>query len=83
MYQDPKTFEIRITFEDYLQRAVEHVESVPEEEVTIHTLVAILQWVTGNIFGTHAGEVKALERRMNKQLTEDLKNIIGLAPGIA
>ena len=69
LFQDPGTFEIRITFEGYLQRAVEHVESLPEEEATIHTMLGILQWVTGNIFGTHAGEVKALARRMNKQLT--------------
>ena len=57
---------------------MEHDESLPEEEVTIHTMVGILQWVTGNIFGTHAGEVKALARRMNKQLTEDLRTSLAL-----
>jgi hypothetical protein len=51
---------------------------LPEEEVTVHTMVGILQWVTGNIFGTHAGEVKALARRMNKQLAEDLRTSIAL-----
>jgi hypothetical protein len=29
LYQDPKSHEITITFEDYLDRAVEHVESLP------------------------------------------------------
>jgi len=78
LYQDEKTREIRITFEDYLDRAVEHVESLPEEEVTIHTMVGILQWVTGNIFGTYSGEVKELARRMNKQMSDDLRTSIAI-----
>jgi hypothetical protein len=78
LYQDKDTHEIRTTFEDYLDRAVEHVESLPEEEVTVHTMVGILQWVTGNIFGTYTGEVKALARRMNKQLGEDSRASIAL-----
>ena len=36
LYQDPDTYEIRITFEDYLHRVVGHVNSLPEEEVTIN-----------------------------------------------
>jgi len=78
LYQDPDTYEIKITFEDYLDRAVEHVESLPEEEVAIFMMVGIQQWVTGNIFGTHAGEVKALARRMNQQLTEDMRTSFAL-----
>ena len=41
-------------------------------------MVGILQWVTANIFGTRAGEVKALARRMNKQLTEDRQAALAL-----
>jgi hypothetical protein len=79
LHQDPNnSHEITITFEDYLDRAVEHVESLPDEEVTMFTMVGILQWVTGNIFGSHAGEVKALARRMNQQLTEDVRTSFAL-----
>ena len=78
LYQDDNTHEIRITFEDYLDRAVEHVESLPENEVTIFAMVGILQWVTSNIFGSHAGEVKELARRMNLQLPEDLSTSYAL-----
>ena len=76
--QNPDTYEITITFEDYLDRAVEHVESLPDEEITIFTMVGILQWVTGNIFGSHSGEVKALARRMNLQLPEDIRTSFAL-----
>jgi hypothetical protein len=66
------------TFEDYLDRAVEHVESQPGEEVTVHKTVGILQWVTGKFFGTYTREAKALDRRMNKQLSEYLRTSIAL-----
>ena len=73
MWQDPKTKAIRINFVDYLTRAVEQVAATDPDEVTIYSLVGILQWITSIIFGTHAGEVKSLARRMNKQTAADLK----------
>ena len=40
--------------------------------------MGILQRVTENIFGAHAGEVKALARRMNQQLPEDARTSFAL-----
>ena len=43
MWHDPKTKAIRINFSDYLSRAVEQVASTDPNEVTIYSLVGILQ----------------------------------------
>ena len=78
LWQDPNTKPIRINFSSYLSRAVEQVASMNPDDVTIYPLVGILQWATSIIFGTHAGEVKALARRMNKQTAADLKTALSL-----
>ena len=78
LWQDPKTKTIRINFSDYLSRAVEQVASMDPDEVAICSLVGILNWVTSIIFGAHAGEVKSLARRINKQTVADLKTVLSL-----
>ena len=72
VWQDPTTFEITISFKDYLEETLLRLASLPSSEVTLPKVVGILLWLSLILFGTYLGKVKELTRRVNQQLPDDL-----------
>ena len=69
---------ITIGLKSCLERAVERFKDLSPEETNLRSIAGVLLWVSLHIFGTYLVEVKALTRRANQNLQEDVTLSIGL-----
>jgi len=69
---------IAIGFKTCLERSIERIKGLKPEDINLRSNAGVLLWVCLHVHGPYLVEVKALTRRVNLNLPEDIKTSTAL-----